>query len=104
MHMLLFLLSRAGHNNGGSSVRFGVTINPYSPACGTGGTNGGAAAAVAARIALFAICSDSDGSTLAPAAMCGGVAFRPSRGRYLAAGTIPRSVSLDGLAIVARTA
>ena len=60
---------------------FGVTRNPYDPAKTCGGSSGGAAAALAARMLPIADGSDTGGSLRNPAAFCNVVGFRPSPGR-----------------------
>ncbi|RWZ46432.1 amidase [Labedella phragmitis] len=66
--------------------------NPWDPSLGTGGSSGGAAAAVAARVLPFAPASDGGGSIRIPAAACGLVGLKPSRGR------VPSGSALDSLA------
>lgn len=61
---------------------FGAVRNPYSGARVPGGSSGGSAAAVAARMAPLAVAEDTLGSIRIPAAMCGLVGLRPSFGRY----------------------
>ena len=60
---------------------FGATRNPYDPAKTCGGSSGGAAAALAARMLPIADGSDTGGSLRNPAAFCNVVGFRPSPGR-----------------------
>ena len=59
----------------------GPTRNPWDVARISGGSSGGAAAAVAARILPLAHASDGFGSIRAPAACCGLVGLKPTRGR-----------------------
>lgn len=60
---------------------FGATRNPWSPEHSPGGSSGGSAAAVAAGIVAAAHASDGGGSIRIPAAHCGLVGLKPSRGR-----------------------
>jgi amidase len=59
----------------------GPTRNPWNVAHISGGSSGGAAAAVAARMLPMAHASDGFGSIRAPAACCGLVGLKPTRGR-----------------------
>jgi len=59
----------------------GVTRNPYDPSKTAGGSSGGAAAALAARLVPLADGSDTMGSLRNPAAFCNIYGFRPSFGR-----------------------
>lgn len=65
---------------------FPATLNPYSLAHGSGGSSGGAAAAVASGMVPFAPGSDGGGSVRIPSWTCGVVGVKPSRG-LLAVGT-----------------
>ena len=60
---------------------FGATRNPYDTAKTCGGSSGGAAVALAARMLPIADGSDTGGSLRNPAAFCNVVGFRPSPGR-----------------------
>ncbi len=60
---------------------FGTTLNPYDLTKTPGGSSGGAAAALAARLVALADGSDMGGSLRNPASFCNVVGFRPSPGR-----------------------
>jgi amidase len=59
----------------------GDTLNPWDTSRTPGGSSGGAAAAVAAGVVPLASASDGGGSIRVPAAYCGLVGLKPSRGR-----------------------
>jgi amidase len=59
----------------------GPTRNPWDPTRISGGSSGGAAAAVGARMLPMAHATDGFGSIRAPAACCGVVGLKPTRGR-----------------------
>ena len=63
------------------SVLHGPAHNPWKPGHSTGGSSGGAAAAVAAGIVPVAYANDGAGSIRVPAACCGVIGLKPSRGR-----------------------
>lgn len=77
------------------NARFGSVKNPYDRARSPGGSSGGSAAAVAARIVPAAIGTDTGGSVRLPAALTGIIGFRPSIGRYSSQGITPISHTRD---------
>lgn len=77
--------------------------NPWDLSLGAGGSSGGAAVAVAARMLPFAPGSDGGGSVRIPAAACGLVGVKPSRGRVPSASGIDKLGGLGVAGPLART-
>jgi mandelamide amidase len=86
-----------------NNLEFGAVHNPYDPKRIPGGSSGGTAAAIAARMAPLGVAEDTEGSIRVPAALCGVYGFRPTTGRYPTTGVVPITPHFDQIGPHARS-
>ncbi|SHM69521.1 amidase [Roseibium suaedae] len=79
----------------GINAHYGTPLNSAAPDRVPGGSSSGSASAVAARLADFALGSDTGGSVRVPASFCGLYGLRPTHGRIDGNGLLPLAASFD---------
>jgi aspartyl-tRNA(Asn)/glutamyl-tRNA(Gln) amidotransferase subunit A len=78
-----------------ANPHYGDCHNPYDTSRSPGGSSGGSGAAVAARLCIASLGSDTGGSIRIPASLCGIVGLKPTFGRISLRGVVPLSWNLD---------
>jgi amidase len=86
---------RSTRSVSGWSARGGLTRNPYALDRSTSGSSSGTAAAVAASLAPLGVGTETDGSIVSPASICGLVGLKPTVGRLSRDGIVPIAPSQD---------
>lgn len=94
---------RGARSTSGWSGRGGQTRNPYALDRNTSGSSSGSASAVAADLAAIAVGTETDGSIVSPASICGLVGVKPTVGLVSRSGIIPIAHSQDTAGPMTRT-
>jgi aspartyl-tRNA(Asn)/glutamyl-tRNA(Gln) amidotransferase subunit A len=99
---MIELAGGLGYSNGLASLTGGCR-NPWNTDMWTSGSSSGSGAIMAAGLAAFALGSDTRGSIISPATLCGISGMRPSFGRVPRTGVMAIAWSMDKIGPMART-
>ncbi|HJV21055.1 MAG TPA: amidase [Holophagaceae bacterium] len=94
---------RSTHSISGWSGRGGLTRNPHALDRNCSGSSSGSGAAMAASLCAAAVGTETDGSIVSPAQICGVVGLKPTVGLLSRAGIIPISHTQDTAGPMTRT-
>ena len=100
---MIELVGGFGYDNADASFT-GPCRTPWNPACWSGGSSSGPAAATSAGLVAFSIGGETGGSILLPSSYCGLAGMRPTYGRVSRAGSVNISWSLDKVGPLCRSA
>lgn len=82
---------------------YGPVLHPMDPTRSAGGSSSGSAVAVATGMGLASVGTDTGGSIRIPAAVCGVVGLKPSKGDVPLSGVVPLSMTFDHAGPLARS-
>jgi amidase len=94
---------RSRPSSSGLSTLGGQTVNPHGAGRSPSGSSSGSAVAVAAGLAPLAVGTETDGSIVSPAGVCGVVGLKPTLGLVSRTGIVPISAAQDTAGPMART-
>ena len=94
---------RSTRSTSGWTGRGGLTRNPYVLDRNCSGSSSGTGAALAADFATLGVGTETDGSIISPASICGLVGIKPTLGLWSRSGIIPISASQDTAGPMCRT-
>ena len=97
------LAGGGGYRSTGASM-FGPGLNPWDRSRWSGGSSSGSGSAVAAGLVPFALGSETNGSILGPAALCGVTGLRPTYGLVSRHGAMALSWTMDKIGPLCRSA
>ena len=94
---------RSARSTSGWSATGGLVANPWALDRSAGGSSSGSGAALAAGLVPLAVGTETDGSIVCPASLCGVVGLKPTVGTVPTSGVVPISASQDSPGPMARS-